>query len=199
MGRYIGTNELRQYISPNGSLPATQNGLLGSCIVRAESAIDDYTRRNFAGTGGTVFYNRYYDDFVRNNAFYLDRDLFSLTALTNGASQVIPIGSLWLEPQAQSPPYRIIRLMTTYVYTWNTDQSMVIVGTWGYSTTPPDAIIQACVRYSAWLYRQKDAGGMAGVEVTGFQDSGETQYPKGMPDDVRYLLSPYRSRSGGIV
>lgn len=199
MGRYIGTEQLLQYISSAGLIGTNQNALLSECIDRAESAIDDYTRRNFAGTAGTVYYNRYTQDAnFSGPALYLNQDCVSLTSITNGDGQNIPVGSAWLEPR-NLPPYRIVRLKSSYVWVWNTDSDVILVGTFGYGTTPPDAVIQATVRYAAWLFRQKDAGGLAGVEVAGFPEGGEVQYPKGMPDDVRWLLSPYRSRSGGVV
>lgn len=199
MSRYAGTTDLRAYVSSQGQLGTAENGLLQDCLDRAESAIDDYTRRNFAGTVGTASYSRYYQERVRQNAFYLDTDLHTLVSLTTGNGQSIPLGSIWLEPRSQLPPYRIIRLHSAYVYTWNTDQDMLIVGTWGYGTVPPDSIVQATIRYAAHLYRQKDAGGMVGADVAGFPQGGEAQYPKGMPDDVRWLLAPYRSKTGGVV
>ena len=200
MGRYIGTAELLQYMFSSGQPTNTaQYGLLGSCINRAESAIDDYTRRNFAGTAGTVYYNRFAQarQFM-GQALYLDQDLHTLIGVVNGDGQTIPVGSVWLEPR-NLPPYRILRLKSSYVWVWNTDSDVIVSGTFGFGTTPPADVVQATVRYASWLFRQKDAGGLAGVDVAGFQEGGEVQYPKGMPDDVRYLLSPYRSRSGGIV
>lgn len=197
MGRYAGTTQLRQYISPNGSLPATDNGLLSACIDRAESMIDSYTRRNFAGTAGTVYINRFEQGRVRNQALYLDQDLHTLVGVVNGDTQVIPVGSCWLEPRNDGPPYRAIRLKSSYVWVWNTDSDVIISGTFGYGTVAPNDIVQATVRLSAYLYRQKDISGFP--EVSGFEQGGEAQFPRGIPDDVRYTLSPYRSRSGGIV
>lgn len=197
MGRYIGTAELRQYLSPDGELSNDQNALLSACIDRAESAINDYTRRQFAGTAGTVYYNRYTQGQVRSQALYLDEDLYSLTSLTNGDGQTIPTGSVWLEPRNEGPPYRMLRLKSSYVWVWNTDSDVIIAGTFGFSTVPPDAIVQAAVRYSAHLFRQKDAGGPD--NMAGFPEGGQVQYPEGMPSDVRWLLAPYRSKSGGIV
>jgi len=197
MSRYVGTIALRQYLSSNNQLATTEDSLLQACLDRAESAIDDYTRRNFAGTAGTAYYSRYYQEMVRNNAFYLDRDLHTLVSLTTGNGQSIPVGSTWLEPRNQGPPYRILRLHSSYVFTWNTDQEMVIAGTWGYGTVPPDAIVQATIRYASHLYRQKDASGPD--NTAGFPEGGQVQYPQGMPSDVRWLLTPYRSRSGGVI
>jgi len=196
MGRYIGTTDLRQYLSPDNSLSTEQDGFLGSCIRRVEASIDAHTRRTFVGTAGTAFYSRFFQDRVRNNAFYLDQDLFSLSALTLGDGQSVPVGSVWLEPRNVGPPYRILRLKSTYVYGWNTDQDMQVVGTWGYGTVPPDDIIQAAIRWSAYVYRQKDVGP---GDVVGFPEGGEVQVLKGMPDDVKHILNRYTSKTGGAI
>lgn len=205
MGRYIGTAELYAYMfgttgtimAGGGTITATQQLLLGSAIAHAEAAIDAYTRRAFAGTAGTVYYNRFIQaGQVRGQALYLDADLYSLTAIVNGDTSAIPVGSVWLEPRNEGPPYRILRLKSSYVWVWNTDDEVTISGTWGFSTVAPQDVQQATVRLAAYYMRQKDAGP---TDVTGFPEGGEVPYPRGMPDDVRYLLSPYRSRSGGAV
>jgi hypothetical protein len=103
---------------------------------------------------------------------------------------------VWLEPRNAGPPYRILRLHAQYVYVWNTDSDVIISGTFGYSMVPPDSVVQATVRYATFLFRQKD---VAPGDVAGFPEAGEQTIPKGMPDDVRYLLAPFRSRSGGVV
>jgi hypothetical protein len=197
MGRYLGTVQLRQYLSPDDALGTTENGLLSACIDRAEDAIDAYTRRTFAGTAGTVYYNRFTQGAqIVNQALYLDRDLHTLVGVVNGDATTIPVGSVWVEPRNQGPPYRILRLKSSYVWTWNTDSDVTISGTFGYSTVAPDDIVQATVRWSAYLWRQKDTGP---GDVAGFQESGEVVIAKGIPDDIKALLSPYRSRTGGVV
>jgi hypothetical protein len=40
-----------------------------------------------------VSYNRYQQNLVRSQALYLQEDLFSLTALQNGDTTTIPVGS----------------------------------------------------------------------------------------------------------
>jgi hypothetical protein len=197
MGRYIGTADVRAFISPNGSLPATQNGLIGTCINWAEGAIDAYTRRIFAGTTGTAYYNRFTQGQVGGQAFFLDQELIGLTSVTNGDMTTIPLGSTWLEPRNEGPPYRIVRLRSSYVWVWNTDSDVVFSGTWGYSATPPAAIQGAAVQLAAYYYRLKDAPDPNAV--SGFPDGGEVTYPKGIPDNIKFLIEKYRSRSGGIV
>src|SRR5262245_36392223 len=136
--RYVDLQTFRDYLSSQGSLSTSQDGLLQDCLNRAEASIDSYTRRNFLGTAGTGFYLRAYPERVINYAFWLDRDLHTLVSLTLGDSQNVPLGSVWLEPQGQTPPYRAIRLRSQFVYVWNTDQDMAIAGTWGYGTVVPD-------------------------------------------------------------
>ena len=205
MGRYLGTAELYAYVfgtsgtvaAGGGTISGDQQALLGSAIYEAESAIDAYTRRNFAGTAGTAYYNRFtQNDQVVGQALYLDQDLHTLVGVINGDSRTIPIGSVWTEPRNVGPPYRVLRLKSQYVWIWNTDSDVIISGTWGFGTVPPSAIVSATKQLAAFYYRLKDVG--AGG-VSGFTEGGETTTPPGMPDTVRYLLSPYRSRSGGRI
>jgi hypothetical protein len=193
MGRYIGSSQVIAYLGISGT---SEDALISLCVDRAESAIDTYTRRNFAGTAGSAFYNRFEQWRVRDGALYTDTDIIRLDSLQNGDGQMIPTGSYWLEPR-NHPPYRMVRLMSAYVYVWNTDSDVIMAGTFGYSLTPPNDIVQSAVRLAAYYYRQKDVGAMS--DVAGFNDAGNNTIAKGFPDDVRYLLNPYRSRTGGAV
>lgn len=199
MGRYLGTTDFLFYTYGSGSIAdGTQQFLVNQAIDNAEVAIDNYTRRNFVGTTGTVYYSRFDDWRVRpGGALYLHTDLFAPTEIQLGNSQNIPLGSIWLEPRDVGPPYRIVRLHSTYVWQWNTDQDMFISGTWGYSTTAPDDIVQATLRAAKYFYSLKDQSGFS--EITGFDQAGQQPTPSGLPSDVRYMLSPYRSRTGGAV
>lgn len=204
MGRYLSETELRAYLfgtsgtiaQGGGTITPDQQALMGSAIWEAESAIDNHTRRNFLGSAGTQYINRFGQDRVRGHALYLDSDLFSLTGLWNGDTTSIPLGSVWLEPRNEGPPYRILRLKSSYVWVWNTDDEVTISGTWGFGTVVPADIRSATKQLAAYLFRLKDAG--AGG-VTGFSEAGEPVYPPGMPDTVRIILEKYRSRSGGVV
>lgn len=196
MSRYVELPAFRDYLSPNGALGTNQDGILQDCLDYAERIVDDYTRRNFLGTAGTVRYNRYSQDLVRSQALYLREDLHTLVALQNGDTTTIPVGSVWLEPRNAGPPYRIVRLKSQYVYVWNTDSDVIVSGTFGYGTTVPPSITSAVLEYAAHIYRTKDTGP---GEVAGFPEGGEVAYPKGMPTTVKWKLEPYRSRSGGVV
>lgn len=197
MSRYIDLNYMKGYINAQGlEIDTTQDFLMQQCIDNAESAIDSYCRRDFVGAAGTRFFNRYDQGFIRSNTFWLEEDLFSLTALTLGDGQTVPLGSVWLQPR-EGPPYRGIQLKSAYVFSWNTDQDMLVMGTWGYGTVAPPDIQQATVEYAVYLYRAKDVtpNDQIGYE----QGAGVQPMGRGMPDGVRWKLSPYRSRSGGVI
>jgi hypothetical protein len=197
MSRYATLADLKGYLGLGTE--TDQDFLLQRCIDSAEAAIDAYCRRSFVGTPGTVYANRYEGDRIRNNTFWLQEDLFSLTSLTLGDGQSVPVGasgSVWLQPR-EGPPYRGIQLKSAFVFTWNTDQDMIIAGTWGMGTIAPWDIQQATLEYATDLYRAKDItpNDQIGYE----QGAGVTPMARGMPDRVRWKLSPYRSRSGGVV
>lgn len=179
-----------------GTITPSMLSLMQDSLDEAESVINDYTRRQFAGTAGTVSMNRYTRGNVVNQALYLDQDLHTLVSLTNGDTTVIPVGSVWLEPRNSGPPFRLIRLHSNYVFVWNTDADVVISGTWGFSTVPPAAISRACVELAAYYYRVKDMGP---GDVAGVNAAGEVQFPKDMPDYIKGKLNPYKSKSGGVV
>ena len=93
MSRYIGTNTLMQYLGLEGAGTTDALPLLQACIDRAESAIDSFTRRNFLGTPGTLYASRYDQSRVTSNAYWLREDLHTLTSLTLGDGQVVPVGA----------------------------------------------------------------------------------------------------------
>lgn len=194
MSRYCTLVALKSYLGLGTETDA--DDVLQACIDNAESAIEDYTRRNFVGTPNTMSYNRYEQDRVRKNGFYLNEDLHTLGSLVLGDGQVVPVGSCWLEPR-EGPPYRMIRLKSAYVFTWNTDSDMTVTGTWGYGTVAPQAVQQATIEYATFLWRSKDItpNDQIGYE----QGAGVQPMGRGMPDGVRWKLSPYRSRSGGAI
>lgn len=193
--RYATLDDLRAYLSHDGSLGTAQDGLLTDCLLRAESQINDYTRRRFTPLVGTVVYHEQIAMRYRNR-LYLDRECIRLDSIINADGGTIPVSAVTLEPANLGPPYRIATLASGYSWHIPLDGSIALVGTWGYSLRPPDAIVQATIRLAAHIYRQKDVGV---TDVSGFEQGGEVQYTSGMPRDVMWLLSPYRSRTGGVV
>lgn len=195
--RYVNLDDFRDWLSSSGNLGTFQDGLLTDTLCRTEDAIDQYTRRRFDAQPGTRYYNQYTTS-IAGRSLYLQEDLYRLDYLQTANSQVIPVGaagSVFVEPRI-GPPFRILRLKVAYVWSWNVDQDVIVAGTWGYSLTAPEDIRAATLRWAAYNYRLKDTG--VG-DIAGFAEGGEAQYPKGMPDDVKGVLSVYRSRSGGVI
>lgn len=141
-----------------------------------------------------ILETRYYQgDAVDGLWLWLDDDLAKLYEIDNGDSSgtAVSTDDVTLWPRNHGPPYYKIRLNSSSTSTWNvdTDYYIQVRGKWGYSICPPADIVQACIRWAAYLYRQKDTGQFENVAVG---EGGTLRVPMGMPEDVRVLLDPYR-------
>jgi len=168
----------------------TDDVLLQNLIDRAEIAIETYTRRVFEAETQTRYYER---SDLDDSGFTLlvDRDLLTITTLTNGDSSatVIPATEYWLVPRNRTPKHGIrLKMDSTYSWEFDTDYWVTVVGTWGYSTTAPYDIVQATIRLVAYYYAQKDA---QVFDVTAVPEAGVITVPQGMPRDVERMLQPY--------
>lgn len=173
----------------------TDDVLLDALLKRATKAIETYCGRKFEATTATRYYEM---DAVEGTYLYLDDDLISVTTLTNGDSDSTAITSTyyWLWPRSDGPPYHAIRLLDSQTtHSWECDSGYMIsvLGSWGWSATPPEDVAHACIRYSAYMYHQKDSGA---YDVTVFPAEGVITVPQGIPADVKILLSPYRRQAG---
>ena len=168
--------------------------LLESLVTAASRAIDTHCRRRFYALTTTRYYEM---DSVDGYYLYLDDDLLTVTTLTNGDSDATVIANTeyWLWPRNESPPYWAIRLEANSDYYWecDTDYMISVAGTWGYASTTPADINQACIRYASYLYHQKDA---QVFDVTAITEIGQIVIPQGIPRDVKLLLDPYRRHAG---
>ena len=168
----------------------TDDVLLSMLITRAQQAIDNYTRRVFEAETET----RYFECDALGDDYYtlfVDRDLLTITTLTNGdsSSTVIPATEYWLMPRNGSHKHTIrLKIDSTYSWEFDTDYWVTVVATWGYSTTAPADIVHATIRMVAYYYAQKDAGVF---DVTAVPEAGIIQVPQGMPRDVKVILDPY--------
>jgi len=70
-----------------------------------------------------------------------------------------------------------------------TRKGVKIVGVWGYSSTPPADVKQACkIQAMRWFMRAKQGYQDAGVNAS----LGEMIYAQELDPDVKMLLAPYR-------
>lgn len=179
------------------SIPAaevTDDTLLRDLLERASKAIDNHCGRRFSANTETHYFEA--DMLSDTNTLHMDDDLLSVTTLTNGddAGTTILPTEYWLIPRNDSPKFAIrLKSDSTYRWEWDTDGWVSVLGTWGWSTTPPDDIVQACIRLAAYYYHQKD---VPVYETTVFPDSGYVSVPVGMPVDVKEILSAYKVRGG---
>lgn len=184
---YITLSELKSYL---GTGEAGDDALLTAIITRAHGVIEARTGRKFEAATETRYFNSADID-GQDLPLYHD-DLLTVTTLTNGDGVVIAGADFRLLPRNATPKW-IIRL--DEAKSWNFtdgDSEISVAGTWGYSATPPLDIVQACMRLSAFIYRQKDTG--ADIDRPIVTGEGVTIMPSGLPNDVMKLLEPYRRR-----
>lgn len=165
--------------------------ILGAIIDQVTAAIESYTNRKFDANKDTTRYYTY--DNVQGQWLWLDGDLCELTSIANGDSSgtAISTSDVTLWPRNEGPPYYKIRLDFSSSSSWevDTDYYIAITGKWGYSKTPPADIRRACLRWSLYMYAQRDA---QVFDVTAIPEEGVLMIPQGMPQDVKILLTPYR-------
>lgn len=171
---------------------ATDDALLTDLIRRAGALIDTHCRRTFEAPLATT---RYFDPtdarIVRGARLYLDKDLCQIVTITNGDDEEVVAADYVTEPRNETPYYAItLRSQSglTWTYDDDSENAISINGFWAYSVAPPDDIVQACVRASAWLYKQRDGA----FGQTARPEIGIIETPLALPPDVRELLKPYR-------
>ena len=176
--------------------------LLRDLLERASTNIDSYTHRNFEARTDTEYYER---DDLDDSGFvlWLGRDLLTVTTLTNGHAiptvapftNVIPDTEYWLVDakgkRKSSGPYHAIRLKIDSTYSWefDVDYWVEVEGTWGYSSSPPDDVVQATIRLASYYYAQKDA---QVFDVTAVPEAGVITVPQGIPRDVKVIIDHYK-------
>lgn len=169
---------------------SVDDNLLEDLISRAEGMIDAYTGRNFEAVTATKYFG---SEVVSGQDLTLyGNDLLTVTTLTNGDAVVIAGTDYRLFPRNDSPKW-LIKLDSGKSWEFSTDDSEIsIAGTWGYSATAPADIEHACVRLTAFLYRQKDTS--ADIDRPIITGDGVTIMPSGLPSDVTKMLDRYKRR-----
>jgi hypothetical protein len=139
--------------------------LLGDLIAQASRAIDNHCGRWFYAKTET----RYYDErAVAGDTLFLDADLLTITALSNGdsAATALTAASYWLLPRNTSP-YYAIRLKSTKIWEVDLDCYITLAGTWGWSVSPPADITQACANWVLAIYNTQGAAAGLNSETIG--------------------------------
>ena len=183
---YTTTTAVKTYLGISG---AGDDDLIDDLIDRAQAAIERYTGWVFEAATDTRYFE---SDAVVDSVLWTGGDLVSITTLTNGDDDDTEISSddYRLLPRNAGPPYFGVRMLVDTTTTWDfdVDGEVSILGTWGYSASPPNDIIHACIRLAGYYYRQRDS---QVFDVTAIPGAGVIQIPQGISADVRLILDKY--------
>lgn len=183
---YATRTQVKTYL---GIVGTGDDDLIDNLIDRATTAIESHTGWVFEAATATRYFN---SKAVEGYVLWVGGDLVSVTTLLNGDddSTVILPADYRLLPRNEGPPYYGIKMLVDTTTTWefDVDGEVSILGGWGYSTSPPDDIVHACIRLAGYYYRQKDA---QVFDVTAVPDAGIITIPQGIPADVKLILDKY--------
>jgi hypothetical protein len=189
---YCTVADVKEYLDVEG---AGDDALIGDLIDRAQKAIDSHTRRTFEDPGADDTREFTVGEDTEGRELLFDEDIYSITTVVtdadNASPTTVPLTAYVTMPR-NTTPYYGIKLLTSQSYIWeytdDAEMGIEITGRWAYSESAPDDITQACARWAAYLYRQRDA---QVFDTTAIPSAGVIQIPQGMPKDVRILLDPY--------
>ena len=190
---YISVDDLRAYLKITGG---EDDMLLTALIARAERIWESpiMSGRSFEAREDST---RYFDSVadVTGLTLFIDKDLCAITSITNGDDDVLTTAEYVTQPRNDTPYYSI-KLKSSYSLRWEDDDNgdsenaITIVGRWSYSTKPSDEVKHAILRFSAWLYRQKDTS--ADIDRPFISQSGVTVMPASFPKDIMDLAFSLR-------
>jgi hypothetical protein len=184
------TVTIQQIQSLASAASPVHDTMIEQMVMAASRWIDEYTGLTFYSSSTTRYYIVGID--TEGPVLYLDMPLLTVTTLTNGDSVEIGSGDYTLLPKNEGHYWKI-RLDTDSGKTWQytTDQyadTISVAGTWGYASTAPVNIKEACLLLVNRLYARRNAVfGVQGTTELGVVSMRIPQDP-----DVMALLTPYR-------
>lgn len=183
-------------IGQHGTLNTLDDALLTDYVYEASAAVEAHCGRRFSDvTNGLGTLTKKYDYAsppLFDRTLFVDDDLLSVTALTNGDGTVIASTEYRLLPTNNSPKYAIeIYDDSTIAWEYLTRraEAIQVQGSWGFATstlTMPQDVRLATAKLTAWLYQTRDNTG----ERVAFAD-GSVSIPPDAPPMVFKLLSRY--------
>ena len=188
---YAALAEIKAYLTIT-STNATDDGAIEDMVEMASRLIDAETHRTFYARTET-----HYFDYTSSRSLYMDDDLLTITALTNGNDAVITSADYNLFPLNKSPKSEI-RIKQSSTYYWdsdgdsNTEGVISVAGTWGYSATAPDNIKHACISIVISAYHRRYGEGVEGVAT--ITAAGVVITPRDIPADAWAIIRSYRKR-----
>jgi len=187
---YIALADVKAYLKIESD-KTNDDAVISGLITRAQAMIDTITTRHFEAAADTTVYLDAEQD-VDGKYLYFGDDICAVTSIVNGDGVAVDPAEYVLLGR-HAPYYAAIlkaTCWTSWTYTDSPENAIAVTGRWAYSITPPDDIVQAALRLVAWLYKQRDSVG--DIAAPAVSPSGQIIIPAAMPQDVRYLLNPYR-------
>lgn len=183
---YITVARLKQELDLDSQ---AEDSLLARKIREAQVMIEQATRRVFKATADTTVRFDAAWDVEGRTLWFPHLDLCAITTVTNGDGTVITADKYVTEPRGETPFYGITLRTSSglaWTYTADPEDAIAVTGRWAFSLTPPDDILQATVRLSAWLYRQRDSS--SDFDRVSVGVNGVTMLPASIPQDIRFVL-----------
>lgn len=179
---YATVAQIKEYLDISGN---ADDGLLGRLRDAAQAAIEAHCNRSFELTTTSKSFGMWR---WQKHTLFLGDDLRTLTSVTTSAGDTYAATQFTF-----SSPARVLYLKVGEPMP-NPDAShFTVTGGWGYTTSAPADVVQACIRLAGHYYRLKDA---QAYDLSGTTQTGVLQVGKRMPEDVAALLAPYVAREG---
>jgi len=169
-------------------LAPVDDAVIERLIEAASRYIDRYTGRTFYARSQTRHYDMPYGLML-----LLDDDLLTITTLTNGDGATIASTEYVLKPYNDPPYYAIDLVGSTAGWQPNNNgvrRAISVAGTWGYSSSAPTDITEACLQI-AWHYYQRRFGeNVSGIATV--TAAGVIIAPEDIPNTAAALIKSYR-------
>jgi hypothetical protein len=173
--------------------------ILEAVVMGVSRWIDAYTGRRFYAASETRYYTAEFSD-----KLYVD-DLLTVTSLGTDDDGDRTYETTWaatdydLEPYNASTdgrPYTSIAVAPAGRYTFpSTRKGVKLVGSFGYASSTPAAVKEACLLQCERLYKRKDAP----FGVIGSAEMGQMMVVPKLDPDVQLLLWPFQRVGIGAV
>lgn len=193
---YATVAQVKTYM--NAKSDTGDDALIEALIERAQARIERVTHRVFEATSATRYFTPGLDTHFAT--LYFDEDLASITTIINGDSIEVTASEYVTIPRNRvfegiTVPIEGVQLLDSSGKYWTHDGvdpegAISVTGAWGYSTTPPDDIVQATIRYTVFLFTQAQNPGL-GVDSPTVSPEGMLLMPPKMPADLMDYLHPF--------
>lgn len=190
---YCTLDDFKNRLAGSMAVDATRDALMEQTIEAASRQIDGWCGRRFYAASETRYVTAvdwdlcFVDDLLSVSALATDDDNDRTYSTTWAATdyELEPVNAPYTIPPS---PYSLIRTTPDGDYSFpSVRRGVKITGSWGFSSTAPHDIREACLLLAARLWKRKDA--VLGVAGRGQLGEIVSQIPK--DDDIWALLRPY--------